>query len=110
MNGRDYVDPRLLKRIDDQAEREGVDLLTVPVGARIGVRTRNSTYTLLKSAGRWMIQGGKRWIVPTAVNIAGSTFGGSTIMANHIGVSMYMEIWEGSKCVVTSAVESIKVE
>lgn len=108
-DGREYVDPRLLKRIDDQAAQQTVDIGALPIGTYVTVRTRNSTYRLLKTAGRWMVQGGARWKQPTAVDIAGATFGGSTIMAGHLGVSMYMELWDGPKRITTSAIESIEV-
>lgn len=105
-----HVEPNLLAKINDQQGRDGIDLSTKVVGDRVRFDTRNSTYDATKVDDKvWLLQGGTRWQTSTCVHLAGSTFGGSVIMAGWLREAMHVEIYEeaSGKCVTTSAIVNL---
>lgn len=105
-----HVEPKLLAKINNQEGRDGIDLSLKSIGDRVRFETHNSVYDATKVDSKvWLLCGGKRWQEPTRVYLAGSTFGGSVIMAGWLREAMHVEIYEEStgKCVITSSVVSL---
>lgn len=111
--GREFVEPRLRARIEDQQEKDGIDLAAIPEGGRVTFETQNTVYEIEKADGRiWLLTGGKRWSdanAKTRVYIVGSTFGGSVLKADWLGEGMNVEICEevSQKVVTTSPVVNL---
>lgn len=95
----------------------GIDLYKLPVGTRLEVQTRNSSYVLEKTGpdGEIVIQGGTYFTKPTTANFIGSTMGGSAIKVGWIGHRLHMEIcWNrhdnnDHSRLLTSGVRSVKI-
>lgn len=108
-----FVEPRLLARMEEQKNKDGIDLEGVAIGTKIVVDTRNSRYVIVKITDDvYTLQGGSRWAEPTRIFIGGSTFGGSCIRPKWLGDGMNIEIYEEAtkKCVVTSPVKNLWIE
>jgi hypothetical protein len=111
LEGRKYIDPTLLAKMDEQDKCGGIDLRNVMIGESIEFQTRNSLYTITRKDDKtWMLQGGTRWQEPAEVDISGSTHGGSVLKLDWVGEGMHVEIWDRtkSKMVTTSAVVKVR--
>lgn len=70
----------------------GADLRKFTVGKTLIVKTRNTTYTIEKREDGTYISGSQKYCpVPTKCHINGSTFGGSMIKVDWVGIGMYLE-------------------
>lgn len=112
------LDPRIIKRLSEQEDKDGIEVKTLPVNSILRIQTRNSLYVMtLKEHSKngiapvFQLCGG-RFMEPVLVYLKGSTFGGSIIQAGYIGVSMHMEFYVESidKSLVTSRIESFSVD
>lgn len=77
-----------------QSEIEGgVSLAELPVGAKLEIRTQNSTYTIvLSSADEGWISGHSLFCPePVRVKIVGCTWGGSLVKTAFLGRGMHLE-------------------
>lgn len=101
-----------------QSEKAGgLYIGKVQPGQTVRVQTSNTTYTFqrLMDDHGWMVEGHPTYCPkPTRCNIHGSTWGGSMIKVEFIGIGMYMEIGlilpNGDlKVITTSPVERIEV-
>jgi len=102
------IDPKIVDRINKSEEDGGVFLDMLPEDAIIVVRTTNTVYTIDKKAST--IEGHAKYCpTPTHFYFNGSTFGGSMIRVNWIGVGMHMEFVISGKpgVIITSPVQHI---
>lgn len=95
---------------------EGVHVNRLPEGTDLEIKTKNSTYFLKTTShndgilwGGTLRDGGTRFPHPTIVKIVGSTWGGSTLRLNWVGLYMYMEIYWSRKTIRTGPVRFIKI-
>jgi hypothetical protein len=92
---------------------DGVELKTLAPFDTICVRTRNSNYRifLLEPTKGWaLVEGGRRFVEPVEATVSGSTFGGSMLKMGWIGMGLRMEIYSNGKRILTSPVQSFRVE
>ena len=92
---------------------EGVALTALGVWDIIHAQTYNSDYEIFlldPATGRAMVRGGKYFAVPTEATVNGSTFGGCMIKMGWVGIGLRMEIQAGGRCMITTPVESLRVE
>lgn len=112
-------------QLDDPERGNDLDLRGVGRGVSIVFWTRNTRYTITRDhnhiewpndAGHlWLVTGNPKYfptLTPTRCYISGSTWGGSMLKMNHIGVGMHVEIvpQEGpyvGKTITTSSVVRI---
>jgi hypothetical protein len=118
--GVDHIGSDLVPRrctLDGFAEEvavEGIDVREAEPLVPILVNTRNSRYRIIPL--RWgasdvLVQGGQLFPEPTAVRLAGSTFGGSFLKMHWITVGMRMEINPGhGGPITTTRVAAVKIE
>ena len=89
--------PNLTKEVNDAIiESElngGVDLSKLEIGKKVIVRTLNTTYTIEKLGDKkYTIYGSSKYCPsPTLASIPGSTFGGSMLKLDYIGIGMFLE-------------------
>jgi hypothetical protein len=87
--------------------KDGVDLTRLEIGTILEVQTKNTLYKLRKlENGEYEVEGGMYLSPPHKKGINGSTFGGSMIKINWIGLSMNIEFTDGP---TTTEVQSIKI-
>ncbi len=109
--------PNLTKEINDAiAESElngGVNLQQLEIGKRLIIKTRNTTYTVEKTGDRlYTIYGNARFCPsPTPCYIHGSTFGGSMLKIDYVGIDMCLEfrLLEGKETVTTSRIQEVHI-
>ncbi len=92
---------------------EGVTLMALKACDTIHVRTRNSDYEIFMldpKSGRALVQGGKYVAEPVEATVSGSTFGGCMLKAGWLGVGLRMEIYMNGQRIVTSPVQSLRIE
>jgi hypothetical protein len=92
----------------------GVDLSKLEAGKKVIVKTRNTLYTVEKVKEReYTIYGNAKFCpAPTPCYIHGSTFGGSMLKLDYIGVDMFMEFSFYSKqhgAITTSRIQEVHV-
>jgi len=80
----------------------GLFLTDLPSGHVVEAQTRNHTYTLSREA---CVLGGKY----SGWRVNGSTFGGSMIRVDWVGVGMYFELQRGHEIVTTTAIQEVNV-
>ena len=93
-------------------QEKGVDLDALANGTKLEVQTTNTLYTLEKIDALFIITGGPRLTEPQTIRINGSTFGGSMLKTNWLGIGMYMEFVlfkPEVKTLTTSSIRSIKI-
>ena len=80
------------------------------------VRTRNTLYTLVVRDGQVTAHaerhdGSRPTFVPepTPINVHGSTWGGSLLKLDYIGVNMHLEFDYDKQCITTTAIENVRV-
>jgi hypothetical protein len=113
-----YVNGKLTtpaKLAAEQKEAGEVDLKTLSPGDTVTARTQNSVYEIEivdPAECEVLIRGGSRFPVPTKVFINGSTWGGSMLLMNKIGVGMRIEMYrpEVMKPLLSSSVESFTIK
>jgi hypothetical protein len=87
--------------------KDGIDLGRLPIGTIVEARTKNSLYKIKKlENGEHEIEGGKHFPEPCINGINGSTWGGSMIKMNWLGIGMHIEFTNGP---TTSPVQSLKI-
>lgn len=99
-------------------ETEGLNVSVLKEGTKLFIETHNSFYELQVVEGKEVeIFGGTkrdgsiRYPKPTKVIFHGSTWGGSCIKVDWLGIDMHMEFGvEGRKILTTSGVKRIKIE
>jgi len=92
---------------------EGVSLMTLEACDMIHAQTRNSSYEIFlldPESGRALVRGGKYFLEPEEVTVNGSTFGGSMLKVGWLGVGLRMEIYVNGQRIVTSPLQSLRVE
>jgi len=92
---------------------EGVALRTLAASDTIHVRTRHSDYRIFlldPRQGRAMVEGGRFFAEPVEATVSGSAFGGCMIKIGWIGVGLRMEINLNGQRIITSPVQSLRVE
>jgi hypothetical protein len=97
--------------LDDPERLNDLDLSTIGPGVSVVWWTRNTRYQATRrDDGLWDVEGNHQWF-PAIARIVGSTWGGSMIKVNHIGVGMHVEmvLVEGKlpRTVLTSPVSRI---
>ena len=79
----------------------------------ICVRTRNSNYRIFllePTKGQALVEGGRHFVEPVEVTVSGSTLGGSVLKIGWIGMGLRIEIYSNGKRILTSPVQSFRVE
>lgn len=107
----------LKKCIENVEQNKGLLLNEIPAGACVEVETEYSTYFIVpidQEKGLIVLQGnGSHFRNATRCYLNGSTWGGSTIRSEWIGVGMYLEVRNPAggahKIVTTSMVRKITV-
>ena len=92
---------------------KGVTLAALGTWDMIHAQTNNSDYEIIllnPGTGRALVRGGKYFAVPTEVTLNGSTFGGCMLKMGWVGIGLRMEIHAGGRCLITTPVESLRVE
>jgi hypothetical protein len=91
----------------------GIDVRSLPRGAKLVVDTRNSRYHFVKLDGCGadvVVQGGHYFPEEAEARIAGSTLGGCPLELGWIRLGQFVEISSGGTRISTSRVQSISVE
>jgi hypothetical protein len=99
-------------------ETQGLNLSVLKTGTKLYVETRNSFYELRIVEGKQVEifggtrhDGSTRYAKPTNVIFHGSTWGGSSIKVDWLGIDMHMEFGvDGRKTLTTSGVKRIEIE
>jgi hypothetical protein len=87
---------------------QGVYLRDLQPLTRLIVRTCNSDYQIVVSAGgEMLVEGGRFFDRPTPAVLEGASLGGSFLKVGWIGVGLRMEIRDASRRIVTSPVRQI---
>lgn len=74
------------------AAMKGFEIKSRPVGTMFAVKTKNRTYILEHREDGWYISGHPKYCPePTKVESIGSTWGGSSIREDYIGLGMLLE-------------------
>lgn len=101
------------KLIEEQEDKDGIDLSRLSIGTMLKVQTRNTLYTIeILGNDKFLIEGGRYFPEPYETFINGSTWGGSMLKLNWIGIDMFMELGPNSEkhgFITTSAVKSVKI-
>lgn len=103
------LDDRIINKIKEQEELQGIDVSKLPLGCQIVVRTNNNIYKIKTGEDKVWVQGGKYFPEKTECIFNGSTFGGSMLKLNWIGHGMYMEFNFDNKLITTSSVREAKI-
>jgi len=101
-------------RLNDPQRNEDLDLSKIMPGVTLRFQTHNTRYVITRRTdGLWDVSGNHRYFpTPTVCRIHGSTWGGSMLKLNYIGLGMHVEIIpnEGEhrgKIIITSEVTRI---
>ncbi len=92
---------------------EGVTLQTLAPGSTVHARTRHNDYHIFlldPESGRAVVQGGRFFVEPTEATVVGATFGGCMIKLGWIGIGLRLEINLDGRPILTSPVQSLRVE
>jgi hypothetical protein len=91
----------------------GVDLSTLEVGKKVIIKTKNTTYTVEKlGKHEYTIYGNAKYCpVVTPCYTPGSTFGGSMLKLDYVGVGMFLEFSIPGKAgvITTSRIQEVHV-
>lgn len=86
----------------------GVHLRDLAPMTTLVVRTRNSEYRIVVSAGdEVLVKGGQFFPSLTEARFSGASVGGSFLKVGWIGIGLRMEILAGGRRIVTSPVHDI---
>lgn len=92
---------------------EGVALRTLTQFDTVCARTLNTDYyifVLEPETGKALVQGGRYFEEPIEATISGSTFGGCMLKMGWLGIGFRIEFYSGGQRIVTSPVQSLRVE
>jgi len=90
---------------------DGVKLTDMEPLTTLFVRTKNSVYRIIVSANsNVLIQGGEFFPKMAEARLNGSGCGRSVLKVAWIGVGLCMEIYQGSRRIITSPVHAVYVE
>ena len=105
------IAPEIRDRIVRSEVEGGVRLRALAEGDRVVVKTANRIYQIEIRGGRTWISGHPRFCPqPVAVSVRGSTWGGSMLKPDYLGLGMHMEFQHPDHAtVVTSRIESVSV-
>ena len=95
------------------AAAEGVGLAELDALTTLIVRTLNSLYRVVvlePPRPRILIQGGHFFPEFTEAHLAGASFGGSMLKLSWLGCGLRMEVCSEGQRIITSPVQSIKVQ
>ena len=98
--------PTLDAFVEAVEKNGGVSLKEIGEGRTLVVETQNSTYTINiiePLTGKVTVHGGKSFPEQEECTLSGSTFGGSMLKMNWIGLGMNMEFHRGEKGVTTTS-------
>ena len=97
--------------VDFTESVDGVNVRGLEPLARVLVRTCNSEYRLIVSAGGGvLVQGGRFFERPTEAVVEGASLNGGLLKIGWIAIGMRMEIRDESRRVVTSPVREIATD
>ncbi|HTK30257.1 MAG TPA: hypothetical protein VL309_11925 [Vicinamibacterales bacterium] len=91
----------------------GVDARMLRAGTILDIMTEHTRYHFVMAGGgeaKAMIQGGSYFPEPTAVRIAGSSIGSSVLKIDWIALGQSLELFAGTRRIVTSRVRAIRVD
>ena len=92
---------------------EGITLRTLAPGSTIYARTRHNDYRILlldPESGQALVQGGRFFAEPTEATVMGATMGDYGIELGWICVGLRLEISLDGQPILTSPVQSLRVE
>ena len=109
--GKKHLDPLIVARIE-QSDRDGGVFLKEPSpGSKLDVYTKNSCYEIEVidgEKGQVKIKGGRSFLDWETITISGSTWGGSMLKINFIGIGMRLELYrKGGGDILTSTINEI---
>lgn len=104
----------LVERVNRSSSEtdQGLDLRSLQAGTVVNVYTRHSCYRLLVTdpgAGLACVTGGSMFPQTTDVRVEGAMVDGG-IQARRIAVGLRLELWDGSKRITTSVVQSLAID
>lgn len=89
---------------------EGVFLKDIPPNSRLLVQTRHNLYQFDFTDAGIMGFGGQYLPKPVSVVIHGSTWAGSMLKIEFVGVDMHLEFHpNGGETIITSTIQSIRI-
>lgn len=97
---------------EDFEKVQGVEIMKLKPGTKLEVYTKNTLYEIEKIdfGDNFYAQGGKHLQKRKKIKLHGSTYGGSAIKIDYIGLNMQMEFAIGKERIITtSPIEKIKV-
>lgn len=98
--------PELKRLMQEQEKQGGIELDKLPQGTIVEVQTKNTLYKIIALGNNlFRVSGGKYYSTPKDTKIPGSTFGGSMIKVNWLGIGMHVEF----PACTTTAVRTLKV-
>lgn len=95
-----------------QSEKDGgLSLEDVPIGKSFNVQTKHTLYHFTKiEINEYEVSGHAKYCPePTPCVISGSTWGGSMLKLNFIGVGMYLEFGICGKWILSSEIQSVEL-
>lgn len=102
-----------IRLAEEQRKQGGIKLDKLAIGTKLEIQTANSIYKIEKlSDTQYKVEGGTRFLKPSTTWIAGSTWGGSMLMQDWIGLDMRVEMGHpdpNKRTLTTSVVKSIKI-
>ncbi|MCI0565326.1 MAG: hypothetical protein MN733_43225 [Nitrososphaera sp.] len=109
-----HLHPDIVRNIEEQQKRGGVQLDKLAVGTKVEAQTLNTLYKIeVLRNGKQRIEGGKYFPQAVETRISGSTWGGSMLALKWLGLGMNMEIHKGvpsdRPIFTTSPVQSLKI-
>lgn len=106
------LDKGIVDKINESEKAGGIFLKDIAVDSTINIKTRNTLYTVRKTDSGETIKGHPEYC-PSPVNcrINGSTFGGSMIKIDWIGIGMHLEFFlaDSEKTITTSAIKTVEI-
>lgn len=118
-DNRQFLQRDFLKLIEDQKDKEGIQISLLQPGTKLLVRTKNSFYEFkIIEGSRATVFGGTRengttrYPQPVEVAIHGSTWGGRSIKPDWIGQDMHLEfgIVGSDYFLTTTTIEEVIIE
>lgn len=103
-----------MNNVDDLLKKPGVELSKLTLGTTLYVQTQQTLYMIVVMPNNlYMVSDeGKRFVSPKEIYINGSTWGGSMLRMNWVGIGMCVEMEHpdpSKQILTTSPVKTIKV-
>ena len=92
---------------------DGLSIRTLTQFDTVCAQTANNDYYIFildPENGKALIQGGRYFETPMEATVNGSTFGGCMLKMGWLGVGLRIEICFDGKRIVTSPVQSLRIE